>query len=200
MTPTTTAMSSMTATEFYDYCQLPENRNRFLELYRGEVVEMSRPTRKHGIVAGNVGRLIGNWAFQVNRGYVATNDSGVILVEEPATVVGPDVAYYLDAKSFDEAHPKWGEEPPLLAVEVRSPGDRRQAVARKIADYLINGVAEVWYIDYEERYVTIYRQGSVPVPVGEGEELMSAELPGFTCRVGDLFRIPGETPATPPTP
>ena len=41
----------LTAEEFYDFCHLPENRDRHFELERGEVVEMSRPGEvPHGFV------------------------------------------------------------------------------------------------------------------------------------------------------
>ena len=52
----------------------------------------------------------------------------------------PDVAVYDDAARFEDLHPKYGEVPPRLAVEVLSPDDRATHVMRKIADYLRTGV------------------------------------------------------------
>src|SRR5438876_3189867 len=43
----------MTAEEFYDWANRPENDNRWFELVRGEVIELPAPRVPHGVVAGN---------------------------------------------------------------------------------------------------------------------------------------------------
>ena len=48
-------------------------------------------------------------------------------------------------------HPKWGDVPPILAVEVWSPTDRPSRTNEKIREYLKSGVKIVWHIDYEEQ-------------------------------------------------
>jgi Uma2 family endonuclease len=191
----------MTAEEFWDFCHLPENENKFLELMRGEVVELPRPNKRHGVAATRIARYLDEYAERVlKEGYVTSNDTGVILEREPDTVVGPDVAFYLDAKTFDELHPKWGEEPPVLAVEVLSPNDRMSKVNAKIADYLKNGVRVVWLLDPEEKHVTVYRPARAFEIIPEVGELAGGDdLPGFACRVADLFRLPGDiTPVEQP--
>src|SRR5436305_2000931 len=141
-TPTTTAR--MTAEDFYDWTHRPENANRWFELVRGEVIELPPPTKPHGCVCFNLARVLGNYLFERGSGYATCNDSGVILERDPDTVRGPDVAVYNDAVTFAELHPKYGEVPPLLAVEVLSPDDRPGKVLRKISDYLRTGVRLVW--------------------------------------------------------
>src|SRR5436309_6980174 len=84
----------MTAEEFYDFCHLPENRDRHFELERGEVVEVSRPSILHGFVCANFARILGNYTFQRRKGYVCSNDAGVIWERGPDTVKGPDVFLY----------------------------------------------------------------------------------------------------------
>ena len=197
--PATTTPQLMTAEEFWDFCQLPENADKSLELIRGEVVEMPNPTRKHGRTCLKIGFELEKYAERVGHGYVVTNDSGVILFEDPATVVGPDVAYFDDAATFADIHPKWGTNVPILAVEILSPSDRRRAVLDKVADYLGSGVAAVWLADYEERFVTVFRSTSPPKNFGDAVALVGDDyLPGFSCRVADLFRLPGESnPAVP---
>jgi Uma2 family endonuclease len=195
MSDVTTATPLMTAEEFCDWVHRPENADRWFELVRGKVIELPAPTKPHGVVCGNVAWLLGNYTFQQGQGYVASNDSGVILERDPDTVRGPDVAVYEDASTFAELHPKYGEVPPRLAVEVLSPNDRADRVSRKITDYLGNGVALVWLIDPEARTVTVYRPTTGPRLLEENQELTGEDvLPGFRCQVAEFFRLPGEQP------
>jgi Uma2 family endonuclease len=188
----------MTAEEFCDWVHQPERANRWFELVRGEVIELPPPMKPHGVVAVRVGRILGNFAEEAGKGYLTSNDSGVILERDPDTVRGPDIAYYEDATTFEELHPKYGEVPPRLAVEILSPTDRAKQVTRKITDYLNNGVELVWLLDPEDRLVTVYRPDKKPV-ILQGDQQLTAEpvLPGFRCLVSEFFRLPGEK-ATPP--
>lgn len=195
---TATTTKPMTADEFFDWVQLPENDSRWFELVRGEVIELPRPTKRHGVICLNVGRLLWNYASQRGIGYVAVNDTGVILERDPDTVRGPDVALYEDAQTFEELHPKWGEVAPRLAVEVLSPNDRWSRVTQKITDYLKNGVALVWLVDPQNRDVTVYQPGKEPYTVDAQQALTGCDvLPELSIRVGDLFLLPGEA-ANPP--
>src|SRR6516225_1975742 len=93
---TAPAKKLMTAAEFYEFVNRPENEDRFFELVRGEVIELSRPDQIHGTVASNVALELKLYARKVRKGNVVGNDSGVILEEDPDTVVGPDVAYFTE--------------------------------------------------------------------------------------------------------
>src|ERR671924_452684 len=145
----------LTAEEFCEFVHRPENANKWFELVRGEVIELPPPMKVHGVVCGNAAWLLGTYVRQRRKGYVTSNDSGVILERDPDTVRGPDVALYEDANTFAELHPKYGEVLPVLAVEVLSPNDRADRVTRKITDYLRNGVRLVWLVDPEIRTVTV---------------------------------------------
>ncbi len=48
----------MTAEEFWDFVHRPENRDRCFDLVRGEVVEMSKPCKRHGVVCVCVGVVL----------------------------------------------------------------------------------------------------------------------------------------------
>jgi Uma2 family endonuclease len=195
MTTPATMTPLMTAEEFCEWTQRPENSNRWFELVRGEVIELPPPVKPHGVICLNVGRMLGNYTFERGSGYVACNDTGVILERDPDTVRGPDVALYEDATTFAELHPKYGEVPPRLAVEVLSPNDRANKVLRKINDYLRCGVGLVWVVDPESRTVTVHRPGQSQVEYGAEQELTGEDvLPGFRCLIGDFFRLPGDKP------
>lgn len=195
------ATKLMTAEEFYDWANQPDNANKWFELVRGEVIELPAPRKAHGVVCGNVSWALGGYVRQRRKGYVTTNDSGVLLERDPDTVRGPDVAVYEDARTFEELHPKYGEVPPLLAVEVLSPDDRADRITRKVTDYLRTGVAMVWLVDPAARTVTVYSSDSGPRLLGEGDELTAGDaLPGFRCRVADFFLLPEQQPVATPKP
>src|SRR5207237_6935191 len=52
----------ITAEEFYDWANRPENRDKYCELERGEIVEMSRPGKRHGLICANGVRILWNYA------------------------------------------------------------------------------------------------------------------------------------------
>jgi len=195
MTTATTTTKRMTAEEFCDWVQLPENANKWFELVRGEVIELPSPRKIHGVVCVNVVTELNLYVRQRRKGYITSNDSGVILERDPDTVRGPDVALYEDASKFADLHPKYGEVPPRLAVEVLSPDDKAKHVTRKITDYLNNGVDLVWLIDPEDRTVTVYRRERGQYLLKVDEELTGDDvLPDFRCKIADFFYLPAEMP------
>ena len=193
------ATGLMTADEFWKFCHRPENEHRNLDLIRGVIVEMSRPSRIHGIAVTRITVAVSNWADKHGVGYVASADAGVILGKKPDTVVGPDVAYYTDATTADEVPEKWGDIAPVLAVEVQSPNDRPGQINRKVREYLDAGTRVVWQVDPEEKTVTVHKPTQAFIILKATDMLHGdPELPAFTCRVGEFFRLPGEPLPQPP--
>jgi Uma2 family endonuclease len=182
----------LTASEFFEWVHRPENRNRFFELDSGEVVEMPPPGKLHGFVCGNVAGILRNFAIQRRKGYVCTNDAGVIVERDPDTVRGPDVTFYEDAQTIENMDRQYADRPPVLAVEVLSPDDRVNRVIRRITQMLHAGVGVVWLVDPEGRDVSVNRPGQDPILVREEQELSGdPALPDFRCRVADFFAVPG---------
>ncbi len=201
MSTVETTTRLMTAEEFCDWVQRPENANRWFELVRGEVIELPAPLKLHGIICMNLGARLWNLSQEQGKGYVTGNDSGVILARDPDTVRGPDIAYYEDANTIAEVHPKYGEVPPRLAVEILSSSDRYTRITEKVNDYLSAGVELVWLIEPELRSLTVCRAGRQAQVLKEADELTGEEvLPGFRCRVGDLFLMAGDRARTPQVP
>ena len=180
----------MTAEEFGDWVQLPENANRWFELVRGEVIELPPPMRPHDAVAFNIARILAGYVYANAKGYCTSNDAGVILDRDPDTVRGPDIAYDEDADTFEDLHPKYGEVPRRLAIEILCPSDKAGQVTRKITDYLSNGVEVVWLIDPEQRNVTVYQPDKTPF-ILEGSQQLTCELIllGFRCGLDELFLL-----------
>lgn len=190
----TPTIKLMTAEEFFDWANRPENRDRNCELVRGEIVEMSLPGKRHGFVCTNVGHILWTYTAQRKKGYVCSNDTGVIVERDPDTVRGPDVMLFEDVTSYEELEIKFAEEPPVLAVEVLSPNDKPAEVRERIAQQLQFGTRLVWVVDPDQRNVTVYRPGQEPYVVTENEELTGEDvLPGFRCRVAEFFAFPGQS-------
>jgi Uma2 family endonuclease len=183
----------MTAAEFYDWVNRPENQDRCFELERGGVVEMPPPSKYHGFVCGNVSRILGVYAAQRRKGYPCTNDAGVVVESEPDTVRGPDVSFYDDDQTADTMDRKFAEHPPRLVVEVLSPNDQTSKTNLRLSQFLKRGVPLVWLVDPEVRCVTVYRLNHHHLVLDETEELTGGEiLPDFRCRVAEFFALPGQ--------
>jgi len=157
------------------------------ELVDGEIVEMVRPGARHGVVCAEVAFLLKTWNKANRRGRVAANDSGVITERGPDSVRGPDLFFIEDGRIPGGVPIGWVEAAPNLCVEVLSPHDQWVNVLAKVQEYLTLGVDEVWVIDPESRQVHIFRRDVAPTVLTEAENLTSAVLPGFACRVTDLF-------------
>jgi Uma2 family endonuclease len=191
----TVTTKPMTAEQFYEFANRPENRGRQLELVRGEVVEISRPGKLHGLVCGNLTRILGNYAVARNKGYVCSNDTGLLVERGPDTVRGPDVLFFEDAEQVDQVEEKYGEKPPLLAAEVLSPNDTHGKVGRRVLEQKRFGTRLIWVLDPDAKNVIVYQPGKEDKVIEADEEITGEDvLPDFRCRVAEFFALPGKQP------
>jgi Uma2 family endonuclease len=96
----------LTADEFYEWANRPDNRGRHFELERGEVVEIPPPGKYHGFVCSAVSRILGVFGVQRKKGYPCSNDAGMIVEKGPDTVRGPDVSFYEDDQTAENMERK----------------------------------------------------------------------------------------------
>jgi Uma2 family endonuclease len=104
----------------------------------------------------------------------------------------PDIAFVAATRFPAEGEPEgiWPIAPDL-AVEIISPYDLYEKVISKVEEYLASGVRQVWLISSEHKTVTIYVSPTRTTILTEADDLVSADLlPGFHCRIADLFRSP----------
>ncbi|MGH9840473.1 MAG: Uma2 family endonuclease [Blastocatellia bacterium] len=103
----------------------------------------------------------------------------------------PDVSVIIAARIPEEGAPasKW-EIAPDLAIEIISPNDAWEKVKEKVRDYFAAGVRQVWLVSQKDRDVTVYDSPTLIKVFTENDELTTETiLPGFKCRVGDLFDV-----------
>ena len=192
---TTITIRPVTAEEFAAFVDRPENAGRYFELDEGEIIELPPPKPPHGFVSGNIGAMLWLYCRKRGRGYVFSNDTGVVVGRDPDTVRGPDVMLYDDNTTAEEivSDESYLETPPVLAVEILSPSNRYSQIVKKVNQYLTAGVRLVWVIDPPVREVTAYRPGTEPEFIAPDGELTGGDvLPGLAINVVELFRKPGE--------
>jgi Uma2 family endonuclease len=70
-------------------------------------------------------------------------------------------------------------------------------MTQRITRFLRRGVKVVWLIDPDDRKVTVYLPDRAPEVLDADQELTGGDvLPGFRCRVADLFFVPGGEQST----
>jgi Uma2 family endonuclease len=165
-------------------------------LIRGELREkrdtdMTRRNKPHSITEARIAALLGVWlATQpAPRGEVVCGEAGFILRRDPNTTAGVDVAVITAAQADQVTDTTMIEGPPVLIAEVLSPHDTQEEVSDRVTEYLDCGVPLVWVVSTYFRTVTVHRPNVTPVALdARGTLGGDPELPGFSCRVADLFR------------
>ncbi len=176
---------TMTADEFLN---MPDD-GMLHELIRGEVTTMPLPGGRHGEIALEIGRLIGNHVKAHRLGKTYAAETGFLIERGPDTVRGPDVSFVRQERLVEITNPdKHVPFAPDLAVEVVSPSDRSAEVAEKVEAWLATGARMVWVVEPRYRTMTIHVAGLENRTLTAEDTLQGGEiLPGFTCKVSDFF-------------
>jgi Uma2 family endonuclease len=168
------------------------------ELVDGQLVERNVSTLSC-LVESMVHARIFSHAQQGKLGPVWTGTMGfACFPDRPKKVRRPDVSF-VKAERMTPELMQTGYLPiaPDLAVEVISPGDLAHEVAEKIEEYMHAGVSLIWVIEPELRLVDVYRKNGVNTRLRETDELLGEDvLPGFHCRIAELFPEAAPTSAT----
>jgi Uma2 family endonuclease len=163
-----------------------EDPDHILELVNGEVLRMTPPKSRHGLICARFARFIGNFVDE-KLGWVCGNDTGVIIPGEKDTLRGVDVGYW--SREENPVEPEgYFETRPDLAVEVISPTDRRKETQFKVRQYVESGVKLVWVADPETETITVY-SGSMKGVEHHVDDVLDGGmvLPGFSRPVKDFF-------------
>ena len=161
------------------------------ELIRGVLCETMSTGRKHGLIVGKLTYTLGAVVYPQGLGSIMASDSGVLLERDPDTVREPDIAYFsADTMPYGDDSEGYANVIPDLVIEVVSPSDTPQSVHDKARMWLDYGVRLVWVAFPDGRTVNVYLSDNEVRTLGEGDSLDGGDvLPGFSCRVGEIFDI-----------
>lgn len=176
-----------TATEA-DVLRILDRTNRLFELVDGTLVEKVMGA-KESFIAIELAILMGIYQrAHGDRGMILGSDGTLRIM--PGMVRIPDVSFTFWDRLPGRRVPVEPIPPiaPDLAVEVLSPGNTTGEMNRKLREYFLSGVREVWFIDPDARTARLYRGPEQVERVEPDGEIDGGELlPGFRLPLADLF-------------
>jgi Uma2 family endonuclease len=167
------------------------------ELIDGNLVERN---------VGSLASLIGGELFGLLRAHVKQHNLGWVwpgdntyqcFPHAPTRVRRPDVSFIRQGR-LPGGQAAGGHERvvPDVVAEVLSPNDMAYDIDERLEDYLRAGVRLVWVVSPTTRTVQVYRADNSGTRLRESDDLTGEDVvPGFRCRVGDLFPPPPAQPA-----
>ena len=181
-------MATSTRLSFAEFMELPESEGVVYELDEGELLMEASPTLRHNLVREQIAIAL--------REFVLARGLGLVVQEmdfrlNENTVRNPDVAF-LRAESARDLDPDRSpiDGAPTLAVEVVSPSNRADDIARRTEQYLQAGCHTVWVVYLSLRMVEIHSKDNVR-QIREPHNLTEDSLfPGFSVSLTYIFEVP----------
>jgi Uma2 family endonuclease len=180
-------VGAITKLTFEEFQKLPEREGAIYELDEGELLMEPSPAIRHNLVRQRI-------ALKLMQ-FVESNHLGIVLEEmdfrlSPDTVRNPDVAfvssYHVGKLDLDRSP---ADGAPVLAVEVISPSNTAQDMAKKTRQYLQAGSRCVWIVYPSLRLVEIHSSSGMR-QVREPELLQAEDLlPGFSLSLSYIFDV-----------
>ena len=164
-----------------------------VELVRGTLVEKPVSVLSSFVEATALTKLKAYCESQ-QLGAVLSSTNGIqCFPDEPHKVRKPDISF-VKRERFSRAHLQEGflSIAPDLAVEVVSTHDEVAELNEKVEEYLAAGIPLVWIIDPVNEIVVIHRGDGSVTKLRKNDELSGEDIiPGFKCKVADLFPAKG---------
>ena len=188
MVATQTAVTPKTEVTPEELLAMPDGGH--YELIDGELKER-RVSVLSNLIAAEVNRILGNHCHTHRLGWIFAADLGFRCFPwKPSKVRRADVSFISrDRYSWEQlSEDGFATIPPDLAVEVVSPNDLVGELDEKIDEYLRAGVRLVWVVRPAARAVQVFRGDRSESWLWATDELSGEDvLPGFRCKVDDLF-------------
>jgi Uma2 family endonuclease len=173
-----------------DLEQMPDDDNRY-ELLEGEIVVSHAPTLSHQRISMNITAIMLRYLEQNPTGEVFATP-GVIFDQHNAVI--PDLVWVSYARQTAIVERDRFIAAPDLLIEIVSPGEsnaRRDRTTKREV-YGRFGVEEYWIVEPErqavDRYTLVDTVLELQQTATSDDDLQSDVLPGFVCRVADIFR------------
>ncbi len=167
---------------------LLENGHRY-EWVDGQWVQKPMGAES-GLIALRIMIRVGAHVEAHQLGFAFRSDPGYqIFADDPRRTQFSDGSFIRRGRFPEEKVPKGHLQiAPDWLLEVVSPNDLAYEVEKKVADYLQAGVRLLWVVYPNTHGIMVYRHRGAFARLTEADELNGEEvLPGFTCRVDDLF-------------
>jgi Uma2 family endonuclease len=170
-----------------DLLAMPDSNH--IELVDGQLVEKPMSVLS-ALVEANILTQVKQFCDAHKVALVFPSSNGIqCFPGQPNKVRKPDVSVFKKER-FTREHLMEGfiSIAPDIAVEVVSSHDEYAEIVEKVEEYLSAGVQLIWIIDPVNEVVHIYRADNSVARLRKNDELTGENvLPGFTCKVADLF-------------
>lgn len=141
-------------------------------------------------IALRLGILLGNLVWAQNLGRLFGSQTGYqCFPAEPTRIRLPDLSFVAKGRLANDRPPKgYIKLVPDLAVEVVSPNELYEELQVKVADYKSAKVRLIWVVSPATKTVLIRRADGRCAELDDTGELSGEDvIPGFTCKVAELF-------------
>ena len=170
---------------FEEYLLTPYDGRR-TELVDGEIVEVARPSQRHNRIQKRLLRALDDYAEQFDHDWAAyMNNSGVQIPRAdrrdnsrtPDLVMATNAQWEMLDTQTESVFLRGN--PPLLTIEVVSPGTVKKDVEDLVIEYALASVPEYWVVNPVDEMISVYvLQGNVYTLKGQyrGEQPVESEL------------------------
>lgn len=168
-----------------EFMRLSDDGHKW-ELVEGEAREVPAGYQ-HDILVINIGAMLK--PFARGRGFVSGSSAGFRMAS--GNVRSPDVSFMRKERLSGGVPSKGFQDfAPDLVIEIISPSEEPEEMARKVAEYFGAGTEQVWHLFPDTMQVTIYYSLSDTATFQPEDELDAGELlPSFSCRAEQLFDL-----------
>ncbi|MDQ1317155.1 MAG: hypothetical protein QG588_806 [Candidatus Poribacteria bacterium] len=169
-----------------DYFRLPES-NKIIELSEGRLIISPSPTEQHQEIVGNIFFMLRNYLLNYNIGKILMAPMDTRL--KKGIIRQPDIVFMSNEHLNRNTNKRWGI--PDLAIEVTSPGTKKEDRKDKYTEYEKAGIKEYWIIDPDKQTVEVFtlENGAYKIfgKCGPGEIAKSKLLDGFEVSIDEIM-------------
>jgi Uma2 family endonuclease len=166
-----------------DFERLPDALALNHELVDGKLVDVSGNTPIHN--------RLRDYLISLLCEYVKKEGLGEVISEQEfdfeGDAFGPDISFFAKDKiALVEERRRVQRFVPDLAIEIVSQNDAFARLIKKADRYRKCGAKEAWILDLDSRRALLFSDDREAI-LDENQQFVSALIPGFSIRIGDLF-------------